>query len=129
MAVLSAAERADWDRLAGIARVLSWTPLAAPYTIGLDVADGRAWAVPVKLLITALTIGALLRWWSVSLESAMLGTASGGRAEQAQPAGVGATSRRSSSRGSWAGCRATGTAHWWPGRHGTGGGTPVAGPA
>lgn len=89
VAVLSAAERADWDRLAGIARVLSWTPVAAPYTIGLDVADGRAWAVPVKLLITALTIGALLRWWSVSLESAMLGTASRGPAAQAQPAGGG----------------------------------------
>ncbi|MEV4627668.1 ABC transporter permease [Micromonospora sp. NPDC049523] len=90
--LLSAAERADWDRLAGFARVLSWTPLAAPYTIGLDVADGRAWAVPVKLLITAATIGALLRWWSASLEAAMLGTANGDRAAQSQPAAGGGSS-------------------------------------
>ncbi|WP_329105944.1 ABC transporter permease [Micromonospora sp. NBC_01699] len=86
IAVLSAVGRADWDRLAGIAGVLSWTPLAAPYTMGLDVADGRGWAVPVKLLITAGTIAALLRWWSVSLEAAMLGTASTDRAARAQPA-------------------------------------------
>ncbi|RKR89377.1 ABC-2 type transport system permease protein [Micromonospora pisi] len=86
VAVLSAAERADWDQLAVIARVLSWTPIAAPYTIGLDVADGRAWAVPLKLLITAVAIGALLRWWSASLESAMLGTVNVGTEAQAQPA-------------------------------------------
>ncbi|WP_326561778.1 ABC transporter permease [Micromonospora sp. NBC_01796] len=90
--LLSAVEGADWDRLAGFARVLSWTPLAAPYTIGLDVADGRAWAVPVKLLIIAATVGALLRWWSASLEAAMLGTANGDRAAQGQPAAGGGSS-------------------------------------
>jgi len=84
IAVLGAAERADWDRLAGVARVVGWTPIAAPYTIGVDLADGRAWAVPVKLLITALTIGALLWWWSASLESAMVGAASAGPANAAR---------------------------------------------
>ncbi|MFI6758119.1 ABC transporter permease [Micromonospora sp. NPDC050417] len=92
VAVLSAAERADWDQLAVIARVLSWTPVAAPYTIGLDVADGRAWAVPLKLLITAVAIGALLRWWSASLESAMLGTVNVDAAAQAQPVTGGSAS-------------------------------------
>lgn len=74
---------ADWDRLAGVARVVGWTPLAAPYTVGFDVVEGRLWAVPGKLLITALTLAALLAWWSRSLESAMLGTANTGQAKAA----------------------------------------------
>jgi ABC-2 type transport system permease protein len=71
---LAGARTADWDRLVRIAQVVGWTPLGAPYTMGLDVADGRAWAAPLKLLVVAATIGALLWWWSRSLESAMLGT-------------------------------------------------------
>jgi ABC-2 type transport system permease protein len=77
--VMALVESADWERLRGPARVLGWTPLAAPYTIGVDVAEGRAWAVPLKLLITAATIALLLWWWSRTLESAMLGAASAGR--------------------------------------------------
>ncbi|MBW4703851.1 MULTISPECIES: ABC transporter permease [unclassified Micromonospora] len=76
LVVLAAVRTADWDRLVGVARIVGWTPFGAPWTIGLDVAEGRAWAVPVKLLITAVTIGALLLWWSRSLESAMVGAAS-----------------------------------------------------
>lgn len=86
IAVIGAVEHADWDRLAAVAEAVGWTPLAAPYTLGMDVAQGRAWAVPVKLLITVATIAALLWWWSRSLESAMLGAASSGPA----PAGRGA---------------------------------------
>lgn len=85
IAVIGAVERADWDRLAGVAEVVGWTPLAAPYTIGVDVVEGRAWAVPVKLLITGVTIVVLLWWWSRSLESAMVGAAGSGPA----PAGRG----------------------------------------
>ncbi|MEV4826946.1 ABC transporter permease [Micromonospora sp. NPDC049257] len=76
LVVLAAVRTADWDRLVGVARIVGWTPFGAPWTIGLDVAEGRTWAVPVKLLITAVTIGALLLWWSRSLESAMVGAAS-----------------------------------------------------
>jgi ABC-2 type transport system permease protein len=72
---LAGARSADWDRLVQVARVLGWTPLGAPYTMGLEVAGGRAWAASLKLLIVAATIGALLWWWSRSLESAMLGAA------------------------------------------------------
>ncbi|MFY1635441.1 ABC transporter permease [Solwaraspora sp. WMMB335] len=72
---------ADWDRLAGIARVIGWTPLAAPYTVGFDVVEGRLWAVPVKLAIAAATVVGLLWWWSRSLESAMVGTARAGAAK------------------------------------------------
>ncbi|BCL14772.1 ABC transporter permease [Micromonospora sagamiensis] len=80
LVVLAAVQDADWDRLAGVARVVGWTPLGAPWTLGIDVAEGRAWTVPVKLLITVAAIGALLVWWSRSLESAMVGAASSGPA-------------------------------------------------
>lgn len=73
LVALSEARNADWDRLVIAARIVGWTPLGAPYTLGQEVVEGRAWAVPVKLLITLATIAALLWWWSRSLESAMLG--------------------------------------------------------
>ncbi|RKF24260.1 ABC transporter permease [Micromonospora globbae] len=77
---ISAVQETDWSRLTGVAEVVGWTPLGAPWTVGIDVAEGRAWAAPVKLLITALTLVVLLVWWSRSLESAMTGAASTGRA-------------------------------------------------
>ncbi|HEX6969181.1 MAG TPA: ABC transporter permease [Micromonosporaceae bacterium] len=70
-------ERADWHRLTGVAEVLGWSPLAAPYTVGLDITAGRFAAALVKLLLTGAAIAALLLWWSRSLESAMLGSAEG----------------------------------------------------
>jgi ABC-2 type transport system permease protein len=71
------AQNADWDRVADVAAVIAWTPLGAPYSMGLDMIAGRAWAVPVKLLIVTGTITLLLRWWSLTVERAMLGTAAG----------------------------------------------------
>ncbi|MET8910256.1 ABC transporter permease [Micromonospora sp. NPDC004551] len=76
--VIAAVQQADWDRLTGVARVVGWTPFGAPWTAGVDVAEGRAWAAVLKLLIAVAAIGALLLWWSRSLESAMVGTASAG---------------------------------------------------
>jgi ABC-2 type transport system permease protein len=78
LAIGAAVENADYHRLVGPARVLGWTPLAAPYTVGSDVAEGHAWAVPVKLAMTVVAIGLLLWWWSATLESAMVGAASSG---------------------------------------------------
>ena len=75
LAAIAGAERADWGRVAVVADVIGWTPLGAAYTLGADVAEGRAWTVPLKLLIVLAAIAALLWWWSVSLERAMLGTA------------------------------------------------------
>jgi ABC-2 type transport system permease protein len=101
VALIAAVERADSQRLVGPARVLGWTPLAAPYTVGTDVVEGHAWAVPVKLAITALAVAGLLAWWSASLESAMVGigraakvggrisAASGGRRVVARAGGGG----------------------------------------
>ncbi|MEU7849998.1 ABC transporter permease [Micromonospora parva] len=77
---VAALREADWDRLAGVATVIGWTPLGAPWTAGIDVAQGRGWAAPVKLLITVVALVALLAWWSRSLESAMVGAASAGKA-------------------------------------------------
>jgi ABC-2 type transport system permease protein len=72
---VSAAGRADWDRVAAVARVIGWTPLGAPYTVGLEMADGRPWAAATKLAITAAALAGLLWWWSRSLESALTGAA------------------------------------------------------
>jgi ABC-2 type transport system permease protein len=85
IAVLNAGKSADYHQFVGPARVLGWTPLAAPYTLGADVISGRGWAVPIKLAITLVTIGALLWWWSASLEAAMVGgEASGGPARRSR---------------------------------------------
>jgi ABC-2 type transport system permease protein len=73
LAAAAGAENADWDRVRDVAAVVAWTPFGAPYSVGLDVADGRAWAVPVKLVIVLAAIGALLWWWSSTVERAMIG--------------------------------------------------------
>jgi ABC-2 type transport system permease protein len=77
--VLSAARRADWDTIAHLSRVLGWTPIGAPYSLGLDVAAGRLWAIPVRLVIVLAAGAALIGWWSSTLERAMLGASSAGR--------------------------------------------------
>jgi ABC-2 type transport system permease protein len=77
--VLSAAQRADWDTVAYLSNLLSWTPVGAPYSLGLDVAAGRAWAIPLRLAIVLASGVALLWWWGATLERAMLGTSSAGR--------------------------------------------------
>ncbi|NJP30468.1 ABC transporter permease [Micromonospora thermarum] len=80
LAATAALRDADWDQFTSVATVVGWTPFGAPWTAGIDVAQGRVWAAPVKLLITALAVVALLAWWSRSLESAMVGAASSGKA-------------------------------------------------
>ncbi|MDG4804109.1 ABC transporter permease [Micromonospora sp. WMMD980] len=79
--VLAAVRNADWDRLTGVARVVGWTPFGAPWTAGIDVAQGRTGAAVLKLLIAVATLGVLLLWWSRSLESAMVGAVSAGPAK------------------------------------------------
>ncbi|GIE96537.1 hypothetical protein Ari01nite_40020 [Paractinoplanes rishiriensis] len=85
LAALAGAQRADWDTVAALADVIGWTPLGAPYSLGTDVAAGRAWAVPLKLLIVLGTLVVLLRWWHTTLENAMLGTAAEGARRQTSP--------------------------------------------
>jgi ABC-2 type transport system permease protein len=76
LAALAGAQSADQHAVTIVARVVAWTPLGAPYSVGLDVAS-RPWAVPVKLLIVVLAIAGLLRLWSATVESAMVGTVAG----------------------------------------------------
>ncbi|MFC4066864.1 ABC transporter permease [Actinoplanes subglobosus] len=77
LTLLGVLNRADWESVESIAQVTGWTPLGAPYTMGLDVVAGRAWAVPLKILILLAAIGGLLWWWSRTLEQAMVGAAGG----------------------------------------------------
>jgi ABC-2 type transport system permease protein len=74
--LLTATEHANWDAVGALAKVLSWTPVGAPYSLGLDVVDGRAWAVPVKLVIVLAAGAVLLWWWGSTLERAMIGSSS-----------------------------------------------------
>jgi ABC-2 type transport system permease protein len=72
------------------AEVLSWTPIAAPYVAYLDAVDGNWLLVLARLAIGVAGIGLLLLWWTRTIESAMLGTASGGssKAVRAQEGGL-----------------------------------------
>ena len=88
IAVTAGAENADWDRVAGVADVVAWTPFGAPYSMGLDVVSGRAWAVPLKLLIVLVAIGGLLWWWSSTLERAMVGTVGAASGKQSTDEGA-----------------------------------------
>jgi ABC-2 type transport system permease protein len=116
--LITAAETADWDRLVGPARVVGWTPLAAAYTLGFDVAAGRGWAVPLKLALTLAATAALLWWWSRSLEAAMVGgtpttagprkAARGGAVDQLVPRGM-----RWMARNRYAALVARETRYWW----------------
>jgi ABC-2 type transport system permease protein len=74
LAALAGAQNANWNGVARVADVVAWTPFGAPYSVGLDVAAGRGWAVPVKLALVLVTIGLVLWWWSTTLERAMLGS-------------------------------------------------------
>ncbi|MER7587262.1 ABC transporter permease [Micromonospora sp. NPDC127501] len=100
---LAALREADWTRLTGVATVIGWTPLGAPWTAGIDVAQGRVWAAPVKLLITVVALGALLAWWSRSIESAMVGAASAGKAPVRRGVTGGAVAQLFPRVATWAG--------------------------
>lgn len=80
IAIIVALQHAKIDQVVRIARVLGWTPLAAPYLLGSDAADGAYGAAAGRLVIGAGTVALLLWWWSRSLESAMVGAVSGGTA-------------------------------------------------
>ncbi|MGC9667117.1 ABC transporter permease [Planosporangium sp. 12N6] len=79
LAASSLISHGDLDRAVRIARVLAWTPLAAPYTAYLDAAAGRWGYALARLAIAAATVAALALWWGATIESAMIGVASGGR--------------------------------------------------
>lgn len=80
---LSALPNADFAGLERIAEVVGWTPLGAPWTAGVEAADGRVGAALAKLAITLVTTLLLLWWWSATIETAMLGATDSGGSRKA----------------------------------------------
>jgi ABC-2 type transport system permease protein len=72
-----------------VSTVLSWTPLGAPYVAYVDAVDGHWLLVPARLAIGLAGVALLLWWWSRTIESAMVGAVSGGRARTARSADAG----------------------------------------
>jgi ABC-2 type transport system permease protein len=66
----------DTGQARGVARVLSWTPLGAPYVAYADAIAGDWALVPLRLAIGLAGVALLLWWWTRTIESAMLGAAS-----------------------------------------------------
>ncbi|MFJ5860426.1 transporter [Pseudarthrobacter sp. NPDC092439] len=58
--------------LPGLARVLSWTPLGAAWSLGGEAAAGQAGAAVLKLLIAAGTVAGLTWCWKVLMERALV---------------------------------------------------------
>ena len=86
---ISSAVRNDGiGQVAGVARVLAWTPLSAHYVAVLDARDGHWGLAVARLGIGLAAILLLLWWWSFTLEGAMLGNTSAGPAA-ASSSGVG----------------------------------------
>lgn len=93
LVLVSAIQRAQWDQLTLVAEVVGWTPLGAPYTVGYEVAQGRPLVALAKLAITAVAIATLLWWWGRTLESALAGASSGGKAGTVRASRGGVTSQ------------------------------------
>lgn len=70
-----------------VADVVAWTPAGAPYALPFDIAAGAWLNAGIRLAITVASILLLLWWWSVTIESAMLGSTSGGVAKPMKGAG------------------------------------------
>ncbi|MEV6526043.1 ABC transporter permease [Longispora sp. NPDC051575] len=74
----SAMAQGDAESVKNGMRIIGYSPLAAPFTAWYDLATGSALLGLAKLAGTAIVLALLARWWSNSLESAMVGAASGG---------------------------------------------------
>jgi ABC-2 type transport system permease protein len=114
LAGISVAQTLGADRLLAAARVVAWTPLGAPYAVGVDAAEGRWGAAAVRLLISATTIVALLRWWAATLPAAMLGGNASSRAKRSTvDGGLVPAPLRGLRSGQFAGVLARELKYWW----------------
>ena len=75
----------------GLAAIVGWTPFGAPYIAGFDVAAGRLGPRRSSCYRAGHARRCCCRWWSPTLESAMLGH--GQRAPRARSTGRGAARR------------------------------------
>jgi ABC-2 type transport system permease protein len=118
--IMSAADRGGLDQATTVARILAWTPFAAPYLLPFDVAEGNWVAVAQRLGMTVAAIVLLAWWWSRTIESAMLGASSGGPARQSRRRGEGAVAslfptalRRLAAAGVTGAIVARESRYWW----------------
>ncbi|WP_412541249.1 ABC transporter permease [Longispora sp. K20-0274] len=74
----NAMARGDAESIKSGMKIVGFSPLAAPFIAWYDIADGDVLLGVAKLLGTAVVLALLARWWSNSLESAMVGAISGG---------------------------------------------------
>jgi ABC-2 type transport system permease protein len=79
LAITGLLRSGDVDQAVRFARVLAWTPLAAPYVAHIDAAEGHWGTALARLAIGLGSAALMLLWWSKTIESAMIGTVSGGR--------------------------------------------------
>jgi ABC-2 type transport system permease protein len=63
-----------------VAETLGWTPLGGPFVAYADAIAGRWGRAAAHLAIGLVGVALLLWWWSRTLESAMVGSASGSAA-------------------------------------------------
>lgn len=80
---ISAAQHADYKQLEGVARVVGWTPLGAPWSAGVDASRGDWGAALAKLAISVVVLVLLFRWWMATIETAMLGAVAEGGSRRA----------------------------------------------
>jgi ABC-2 type transport system permease protein len=118
LALSSLIAHSDPDRALRIARLLAWTPLAAPYAAYVDAADGRWAGALARLMIAAASVAALALWWFGTLESAMIGVVSGARSSRAGSpvgavAGLFPTVLRVLRPGRFSGLMAREWRYWW----------------
>lgn len=78
MAITAFVQHSATGQILSVARVVAWTPLAAPYAAAVDAAEGRWGTVVARLAVGVAAIAVLLWWWSRTLESAMLTVSAGG---------------------------------------------------
>jgi ABC-2 type transport system permease protein len=84
---ISAAQHANYRQLEGVARVVGWTPLGAPWSAGVEASQGKWTFALLKLAIAVVCLLLLFRWWMTTIETAMIGTVSeGGSRRAASPA-------------------------------------------
>ena len=74
----SAAVHASLAPALRVARILAWTPLAAGFAAPFDIRNGQPLLAVARLAIVAASVVLVLWWWSLTLESAMVGSSAAG---------------------------------------------------
>jgi ABC-2 type transport system permease protein len=87
VAAVSVVQHGGSAQAVRVAHALAWTPFGAPFAAVVDAGSGHWPAALARLGVGTAAIAVLLWWWSRTLESAMLGTTSGGAARRGRLTG------------------------------------------